>query len=328
MSTALTDQRGRSKHKLRISLTDRCNFRCPYCMPETPRWLPREELLSFEEITRLAGIFVTRLGITNIRLTGGEPLLRKDLAALISALQPLREHGLERISMTSNAALMPAHAPRLKAAGLDDVNISLDTLDEQRFAELSGGRGKPGEVIAGIEAAISAGLPVKLNSVVMRDHNEQDVIPLVEWAMERSLPLRFIEFMPLDSGQEWNRSKVVSEDEILDVLGDRYRIEQQPASSDPATYYLINNEYRLGVIPTISKPFCRSCDRLRLTATGELYACLFSATGRDLRSPLRDGADDERLEATIRGHVWHKEAGYALNPGYVERPISMHALGG
>jgi cyclic pyranopterin phosphate synthase len=162
----------------------------------------------------------------------------------------------------------------------------------------------------------------------MRGHNEQDILPLIDWASQRQLPLRFIEFMPLDSGNEWNNSKVVSEAEILATVATEHQITKQANSSDPATYYQLENGYQLGIIPTISNPFCKSCNRLRLTATGELYACLFSATGRDLRTPLREGVDAEALEAIIRGHVWHKEAGYALKPGYVERPISMHALGG
>lgn len=328
MTTDLQDKRGRNKRKLRISLTDRCNFRCPYCMPETPQWLPRKELLSFEEIEQLSELFVTRLGITHIRLTGGEPLLRKDISSLVSKLQALRNQGMQRLSMTSNGLLLPRHAEALKEAGLDDINVSLDTLDATRFTTLSGGRGSVEEVTAGIEAAVAAGIEVKINSVVMRGHNEQDILPLIDWASERQLPLRFIEFMPLDSGNEWNESKVVTEAEILKVVAQQHDIEKQKVSSDPATYYLLDGRYRLGVIPTISNPFCKSCNRLRLTATGELYACLFSATGRDLRSPLREGAQADELEALIRGHVWDKEAGYALKPGYVERPISMHALGG
>lgn len=324
----IQDQHGRQKRKLRISLTDRCNFRCPYCMPETPAWLPRQDLLSFEEIQRLASLFVTELGISHIRLTGGEPLLRKDAATVVAKLQSLRSHGLARVSMTSNGTLLPQHADALRKAGLDDINISLDTLDETRFEQLSGGRGRLDQVIAGIQAARDVGLTVKLNTVIMRHINEQDMLPLLDWAMRNDLPLRFIEFMPLDSGQQWSAERVVREDSILAVIRQQYRVEALPVSSDPASGYILNGHYRLGIIPTISKPFCKRCDRLRLTATGELFSCLFSASGRDLRNPLRGGADDAALEGIIRGHVWHKQAGYALKPGYVERPISMHALGG
>ncbi|MGB1580095.1 MAG: GTP 3',8-cyclase MoaA [Nevskiales bacterium] len=324
----LRDQHGRSKRKLRISVTDRCNFRCPYCMPETPEWLPREELLSFEEIQRLASVFVSQLGIEHIRLTGGEPLLRKDLPSLINNLQALRKQGLERVSLTTNGVLLPRQAAALKTAGLDDLNISLDTLDTQRFSQLSGGRGELQQVLDGIQAAREQELPVKINCVVMRDINEADVLPLLDWAISESLPLRFIEFMPLDSGQAWNQDRVVREEQILSLLRSQYAVTAEPASSDPANRYILDGHYQLGIIPTISNPFCKRCDRLRLTATGELYACLFSANGRDLRSPLRAGSSDSELMDIIRGHVWHKEAGYALKPGYVERPITMHALGG
>ena len=324
----LQDQHGRSKRKLRISVTDRCNFRCPYCMPETPEWLPREQLLSFEEIQRLAQLFVSQLGIEHIRLTGGEPLLRKDVHLLIANLQALRAQGLSRISLTSNGVLLPKQAKALKAAGLDDVNISLDTLNPSRFTELSGSRGELQQVLDGIAAAQDQGLPVKINCVVMRDINEADVVPLLEWAIDQAIPLRFIEFMPLDSGQAWDKKRVVPEAEILEIVGKQYRVAAQPISSEPANRYILDGHYPLGVIPTISNPFCKRCDRLRLTATGELYACLFSANGRDLRTPLRANASAQELESIIRGHVWHKQAGYALKPGYVERPITMHALGG
>lgn len=324
----LTDQRGRQKHKLRISLTDRCNFRCPYCMPEDPHWLPRQQLLSFEELQRLCKLFVSHLGIKQIRLTGGEPLLRNDIDQCISAINQLRDQGLERISLTTNGILLPRLADRLKAAGVDDINISLDSLDPERFLRLSGGRSHPDDVIRGIHAAVAAGLAVKLNTVVIKDYNDEEILPLVQWAMSQNLPLRFIEFMPLDGNGNWSRDKVVSEEEILHTLRSEYSLQQAPATQEPATYYRLDEHYRLGIIPTISNPFCQSCNRLRLTATGELYACLFSAKGRDLREGLRSGLSDEEIEAIIRGHVWHKEEGYAVSQGYVERPITMHTLGG
>lgn len=327
----VADQRGRVKRKLRISLTDRCNFRCAYCMPETPVWIPREQLLTREELLRLARLFVIQLGITQFRLTGGEPLLRTDLELCIEALGKLRAAGLERISLTTNGALLARRATALKQAGLDDLNVSLDALDPKRFRLLSGGRGAVEQVLDGIEAATQAGLPVKINTVIVRDHNDDQILPLVRWASARNIPLRFIEFMPLDGRGAWSSERVVAEAEILQRLQPHLDLKPMPRTAEPASYYSLNggldNGYRLGVISTISNPFCGSCDRLRLTATGELYACLFSATGRDLRGPLRDGADDAALESIVRGHVWNKEAGYAAT-GYVERPISMHALGG
>lgn len=327
MKAVMSDRRGRVKRKLRVSLTDRCNFRCAYCMPHTPAWAAHDQLLTRKELLRLSRLFVTRLGITQIRLTGGEPLLRADLEDCILELGRLREAGLERISLTTNGTLLARRAAGLKQAGLDDLNVSLDALEPARFHALSGGRGSVEDVLQGIESALAAGLPTKINTVVLRDYNDDQILPLVYWAREHTMALRFIEFMPLDSQGAWSRDRVVSEAEILDGLRPHFNIMPMPRSSEPATYYTLDGLFRIGVISTISNPFCSSCDRLRITATGELYSCLFSSQGRDLRTPLRATGDDAAIETIIRGHVWHKEAGYAAS-GYVERPISMHALGG
>ncbi|MGH8461885.1 MAG: GTP 3',8-cyclase MoaA [Stenotrophobium sp.] len=321
------DRQGRHKRKLRVSLTDRCNLRCPYCMPDTPQWLPRKQLLDRAELKRLITLFVTRLGITQLRLTGGEPLLRKDLEDCIADFSGLRTQGLERISLTTNGVLLARRARGLRAAGLDDINVSLDALDAAAFARMSGGHGDPAQVTAGVLAAREAGLPVKINMVVMRDFNEDEVLPLARWALDHAVPLRLIEFMPLDSGGRWNRERVVPAADMLKILGAAFEVEALPENDDPARYYRLDGRGMLGIISTISRPFCTRCDRLRLTATGELYACLFSANGHDLRSPLRAGTADAEIEAAIRRHVWFKEAGYAQT-GYVERPITMHALGG
>ena len=324
---AVSDRLGRRKRKLRVSLTDRCNLRCPYCMPDHPQWLPKDQILRREELMRLLSLFVGRLGIRELRLTGGEPLLRKDVAAIVSECSGLRPQGLERVSLTSNGILLASRAAALVRAGLDDINVSLDALNETAFARMSGGHGSSAEVTAGILAARDAGLPVKINTVVMRGYNEQEILPLVRWARAQQVPLRLIEFMPLDGSGAWSAERVVAETEMLAPLRDAFALEPMPVTDEPARYYRVDGDYTLGVISTISKPFCQRCDRLRLTATGELYACLFSATGRDLRAPLRAGDDDETLLAAIRGHVWFKEKGYA-STGYVERPISMHTLGG
>jgi cyclic pyranopterin phosphate synthase len=324
---AVVDRLGRRKRKLRVSLTDRCNLRCPYCMPDQPKWLPKEQILRQEELMRLLGLFVGRLGIQELRLTGGEPLLRKDLDVIVAKCQALRAQGLERVSLTSNGILLAARAKALLSAGLDDVNVSLDALDETVFARMSGGHGSAAEVTQGILAARDSGLPVKINTVVMRGYNESEILPLVRWARSQQVPLRFIEFMPLDGGGTWSAERVVPEAEMLAPLRGEFSLEAMPVTDDPARYYRVGSDYTLGVISTISKPFCQRCDRLRLTATGELYSCLFSAHGRDLRAPLREGANDEALLNAIRGHVWFKEEGYAAT-GYVERPISMHTLGG
>ncbi len=328
--TALRDARGRTKRKLRLSLTDRCNLRCVYCMPEHPEWLAKDVLLQPDELLRLARLFVETLSVDEIRLTGGEPLLRPELLDIVARLDSLRDLGLSRIAMTTNASALAHHAAALKSAGLDDLNISLDAFTPETFRTLTGGEVAP--VLRGIDAARTAGLPLKINSVILRDHNEHEVLPLVRWAEREQLSLRFIEFMPLDGRGYWNHDRVVREDDILARLEPHYAITAEPATDDPAQYYRLQggtgHAMRLGMISTISKPFCKRCDRVRLSATGSLYSCLFSANGPDLRGALRSGADDARLEQIVRGHVWHKEAGYAERPGYVERPITMHVMGG
>jgi len=323
----LLDAKGRSKRKLRVSLTDRCNLRCHYCMPEKPRWLPRAELMTASELHRLVSLFVQQLGIQELRLTGGEPLLRPDLPDIIASLNDLRSRGLQRIALTSNGVRLAQAADHLHRAGLDDLNVSLDAVTPSVFHALTRGQIEP--VLAGIAAAQSAGLPLKLNCVVIKGANDSEVLPLTQWAKARGLPLRFIEFMPLDANDSWRNDKVYTEAEIIDSLRQHYAVTALPRTSDPAQYYALDDEgYRLGVISTISKPFCSRCDRLRLDARGRLYTCLFSAEGRDLLSPLRSGASDAELLLLIRTAVWDKPAGYVEQPGYVERPITMHHLGG
>jgi GTP 3',8-cyclase len=326
----LRDRYGRVKRKLRVSLTDRCNFRCPYCMPDSPEFMQRAERLGRAELQRLLRLFVSELGVTHLRLTGGEPLLRRDLEAVVAECGELRALGLERISLTTNAALLARRAAGLKAAGLDDLNISLDALTPDTFAKLSGNR-EVRPVLDGIAAAREAGLPLKLNAVVVRGVNEDEILPLARWAMAQRLPLRFIEFMPLDGRHEWSQQRVVTEAEILQRLRGEFGVNALPRGSDPAAYFELRGagaETRIGVIATVSNPFCASCDRLRLTADGKLYPCLFSPKGTSLREPLRAGADDRDLGALIRDTVWHKDAGYIEHPGYAERRIAMNALGG
>lgn len=323
----LVDQHGRRKRKLRLSLTDRCNLRCAYCMPEHPQWLPRSELLTLEELAELARLFVERLGITHVRLTGGEPTLRRDLPQLVAALQRLRASGLQRLSMTTNATRLTELAAPLRAAGLDDLNISIDARDPVRFEQLTRGPLQP--VLDGIAAARHAGLPFKLNAVVIRDYNDGEIESLADWAFAQALELRFIEFMPLDNARQWSRERVVTEAEILARIERRFgRIERRPRDSSPATEYLVGGQHRLGIITTMSDPFCGSCDRVRLTSTGELFPCLFSDHGIGLRDRLRAGAGEAELLDRIRGTVWTKESGFAAPRGYVERPITMHRLGG
>lgn len=323
----IADRFGRIKRKLRISLTDRCNFRCPYCMPERPEFMDRADRLSRAELSRVLMLFVAELGVNRLRLTGGEPLLRRDLEGIIEDAQALRPFGLERISLTSNAALLEKRAASLKAAGVDDLNISLDAMDPTIFAKLSGGRGiRP--VLAGITAARDAGIPIKLNAVIIRGINEGEILPLARYAASEGLPLRYIEFMPLDGRGEWSRDRVVPQADILDALRAEYAVTALPRSNDPAAYFQLDGGPDVGVIATVSNPFCASCDRLRITADGSLYPCLFSQHGISLRDPMRKGADDAALSALIRTTVWNKDAGYAANPGYSDRPIAMNSLGG
>lgn len=327
---ALIDRFGRSKRKLRVSLTDRCNFRCPYCMPESPQWLPTEQLLRFDERLRLLQLVVSEFGIREIRLTGGEPLLYPQLPELLQALQGLRADGLQRIALTTNAYLLERHAEMLKQAGLDDLNVSLDALDPPCFERLSGGRSiQP--VLAGIDAARQQGLPIKINSVLIHGHNADQLWPLVDWAADRQLPLRFIEFMPLDGRGAWQRNRVVTATELLAQLAEKDQLVAEAKREGPAQYYwLRKRQIRIGMIPTVSQPFCGDCDRLRVTAEGQLLACLFSNSGPQLMPLLRNtsAGKDAQLKALIRQAVWAKDEGYVSRPGYTERPISMHGIGG
>lgn len=325
---ALLDQFGRAKRKLRVSLTDRCNFRCPYCMPETPQWLPKDQLLSFDQRRLLIRILVTELGITHLRLTGGEPLLYPQLVELLHELKPLRSEGLQRISITSNGFLLANQANALASAGVDDINVSLDAVEDARFRALSGGR-PLAPVLEGIAAAKAAGLPIKLNSVLLHQHNDDQLWPLLDWATEQRLPLRFIEFMPLDGRGAWSKERVVTERQILDQIGAQESVTERSGLPGPATYYhLAKRGIDIGIIPTITRPFCGDCDRLRLTAAGELLACLFSSSGPNLRQALHDGASATQIKRQIRAAVWAKDEGYVAHPGYTERPITMHGIGG
>jgi GTP 3',8-cyclase len=323
-AAVLLDQHGRAKRKLRLSLTDRCNFRCRYCMPERPQWAPKKELLSRAELTTLARIFVEE-GIEQIRVTGGEPLLRADAVECVAALNELRPLGLKRISLTTNASKLAGKLSALRAAGLDDLNISLDALDPARFRDMRGGAIEP--VLAGIDEARALRVPFKLNTVLIRGRNEDQVLPLAHWAIDRGVELRFIEYMPLDAPGNWAAGDVVPEADVLRALRTRFDVKALPRTSEPATYYACDG-HRIGIVSTISNPFCSSCDRLRLTARGELYACLFSNTGTPLGASLRAGAAPDTLRQQIRGGVWNKEAGYAAKPKPIERPLLMHAMGG
>lgn len=327
----LQDQYGRIKRKLRISVTDRCNFKCQYCMPEHPEWLEKSDILSFEALYTFCELMVEQ-GIESIRITGGEPLMRQGVVHFIRSLGQLRAKGLARISMTSNGHYLAQYADALKQAGLDDINISLDSLDSQQFLQLTKKQLKP--VLQGIAAAQQSGLKIKINTVLMKGINDDQILPLVTWAKSQSTPLRFIEYMPLNSDAHWQKNQVVTEQEILSQLQPHYQIRLNTQAHDPARTYVLNDNFTVGIISTISNSFCAECDRLRLTATGELFSCLFSDIGLVLK-PLLDAFvaipnEDTRslLMEKIGEAVWHKQAGFISKQAAPIRKISMHALGG
>ena len=329
----LIDPFERRVRDLRISITDRCNFRCAYCMPEEGMdWLAREELLSYEEIATIARVCVERFGFEAIRLTGGEPLVRAHMPRLVRLLAPL---GVD-LALTTNGVRLPELATELADAGLDRVNVSLDTLRRERFLALTR-RDDLDRVVAGIDAAIAAGLaPVKVNAVVMRGVNDDEVVDLARFGRERGVGMRFIEFMPLDAQGEWSHDKVVPAREILDRIDAVFPLEA-PATVghvEPAARYRYRDGVGdVGVIPSVTEPFCDNCDRVRLTAEGRLRTCLFALDETDLRAVLRaeGGAEDtdDRLAAAIVAAVGTKWAGHRIGQVDFVRPgRSMSQIGG
>jgi cyclic pyranopterin phosphate synthase len=298
---ATRDSYGRLLRNLRISVTDRCNLRCAYCMPEEEYvWLPREEILHFEEISRLVDVFV-ELGVDKVRLTGGEPLLRRDLPALIEPLAA--KPGLRDLAITTNGVLLADQAPSLHAAGLHRVTVSLDTLDPARFAALTR-RTTHAQVLDGIAAATRAGFTgTKLDTVVMRGVNDDEIVPLIEFARRVPAEIRFIEYMDVGGATQWSTEKVVSRQEILDVVRRRYGTVEEvvEVSTAPADRYRLPDGTIFGIISSTTAPFCADCDRSRLTADGLWYLCLYATRGIDLRGPLRRGASTDELKALITG---------------------------
>lgn len=327
----LVDQFGRVGRDLRVSVTDRCNLRCTYCMPaDGLPWLPKDEMLTDEELLRLIGVFV-RDGITQVRLTGGEPLLRRSLVDLVSGIAALDPR--PRIAMTTNGVGLERVAVGLAAAGLDRVNVSLDTIDAETFTILTR-RNRLADVEAGLRAAADAGLtPVKVNAVAMRGVNDEAVADVLAWCLERGYELRFIEQMPLDAQHAWDRDDMISADEIRERLSERWTLTPLPAAdrgSAPAERFLIDGgPATVGIIASVSSPFCAACDRTRLTADGQVRNCLFSQTETDLRGPLRDGASDDELLGLVRGEMWRKKPGHGIDePGFVQPDRPMSAIGG
>ncbi len=327
MTEALVDSFGRVHRDLRISVTDRCNFRCSYCMPaEGMAYVDRSDLLSYEEIERLAAVFVERLGFDSIRITGGEPLVRARLSSLVTGLATL---GVD-LALTTNGSTLAAHARELAEAGLGRINVSLDTLDRQRFIELTR-RDELSAVLDGIDAALEAGLrPVKLNAVVIRGVNDDEVVDLARFGRTRGVTTRFIEFMPLDASGDWSNHSVVPCSEIVDAVSSEFPVESRSRVGDPAEVYrYLDGRGEFGVIASVTDAFCDSCDRVRLTAEGRLRACLFAHTEVDLRALLRDGCDDGVLAEAIRSCVGDKWAGHQINNVQFIRPArSMSQIGG
>lgn len=301
----LVDGYNRPIKDLRISVTDRCNFRCTYCMPfDEYEWIDKKEILSFEEITRLAALFV-QLGVEKIRLTGGEPLVRQNLDRLVAQLSPLR--GLKDICLTTNGALLAEKVAALKRAGLKRVNISLDTLDPEKFKRMTK-RGDLAKVMEGIHAAKSHGLhPIKLNAVVERGVNEADILPLVEFARENGFAMRFIEYMDVGNVNNWTSAKLVPKKEIIERISSRYPLKEigRDQGSAPSVDYEFTDGGDIGVIASVTEPFCGSCTRARLTADGKVVTCLFSQIGRDVKSILRGGASDDEISKVLAS-IWQK----------------------
>lgn len=326
--TALVDGFGRVHRDLRISVTDRCNFRCTYCMPaEGLDWMAREDLLTYEELTRVARVCVERFGFDGIRLTGGEPTVRANLPALIEQLSKL---GVD-LSLTTNGTTLTNLAPILVEAGLERINISLDSLRSDRFEEITR-RNELDKVLDGIDAAVRAGLaPVKINCVVMRGVNDDEIVDFARFGRERGVTVRFIEFMPLDAQGEWTNEQVVTKAEIVAAIGEVFELEPVgERESDPAARWrYVDGVGEFGVIPSVTEAFCESCDRVRLTADGMLRHCLFATRELDLRTLLRSGATDDDIAAAITAEVGAKWAGHQINQVHFIRPTrSMSQIGG
>ncbi|MFY1635410.1 GTP 3',8-cyclase MoaA [Solwaraspora sp. WMMB335] len=333
----LADRYGRVATDLRVSLTDRCNLRCSYCMPpEGLPWLPSPDILTDDEVIRLVGVAVRLLGVTEVRFTGGEPLLRPGLTRIVAAVAGLRPRPV--LSLTTNGIGLGRLAPGLRDAGLDRVNVSLDTLDAERFARLAYRR-RLAEVLAGLAGAAAAGLtPVKINSVLLRGINDDEAPALLRFALDHGYELRFIEQMPLDAQQAWDRSRMVTAAEILDALTAEFALLPDPAERGgaPAETWLVAGSSgphgglaRVGVIGTVTRPFCGDCDRTRLTADGQVRDCLFARHESDLRTALRGGADDAELARRWQVAMSGKRAGHGIDdPTFLQPARPMSAIGG
>jgi cyclic pyranopterin phosphate synthase len=324
----LLDGHGRRIGDLRVSVTDRCNFRCQYCMPaEGLAWMQRDDVLHFEEIERLVALLAA-MGVTDVRLTGGEPLIRRDFPTLVGMLAPL----VEDLSITTNGYLLERDAEALVRAGATRFNVSIDSLQRDRFFEMTRRDALP-RVLRGLEvlASFPEAHPIKVNAVAMRGFTEDEVLPFARFAREHPYEVRFIEFMPLDADHAWTPDSVLSGDEIRAIIGQEWALE--PVKREPhataRVYRFADGRGAIGFINPVSEPFCGDCNRIRLTADGRLRTCLFSLNETDLRGPIRAGADDSELEQIVREAVWRKELKHHVNePGFVQPLRTMSAIGG
>jgi cyclic pyranopterin phosphate synthase len=324
----LVDGHGRRIADLRVSVTDRCNFRCQYCMPaEGLPWLERGAVLSFEEIERIVALLAA-MGVTDLRLTGGEPLVRRDFPRLAAMLSPL----VEDLSVTTNGYLLERDAAALVDAGVRRFNVSIDSLQRDRFFAMTRRDALP-RVLRGVEAlaAFPEAHPIKVNAVAMRGFTEDEVLPFARFAREHPYEVRFIEFMPLDADRTWTPESVLTGTEVRAIVEREYPLEAEPreAHATARVYRFADGRGRIGFINPVSEPFCGDCNRIRLTADGRLRTCLFSLNETDLRAPLREGADDAELEQIVRDAVWRKELKHHVNePGFVQPARTMSAIGG
>jgi cyclic pyranopterin phosphate synthase len=327
---ALIDGHGRLIEDLRVSVTDRCNFRCQYCMPaEGLPWLERAEILTFEEIARLVGL-LAEFGVRDVRLTGGEPLVRRDLPRLVAMLRGLEV--IRDLALTTNGYLLERDAQALVAAGVNRFNVSLDSLQRDRFFAMTRRDALP-QVLRGLEALarFPQAHPIKINAVAMRGFTEEEVIPFARFAREHPYEVRFIEFMPLDGDRAWSPAQLLTGAEIRAAIDAVFPLEPEPRepSATAKVYRFADGRGRIGFINPVSEPFCADCNRIRLTADGRLRTCLFSLNETDLRGPLRAGADDAELERIVRAAVWRKELKHRVNePGFIQPDRTMSAIGG
>jgi cyclic pyranopterin phosphate synthase len=327
----LTDGHGRAIRDLRVSVTDRCNFRCQYCMPaEGLPWLDRDEVLRFEELERLVRVFAG-LGIASVRLTGGEPLVRREFPKLVAMLAGIE--GLADLSLTTNGYLLERDAAALVAAGLRRINISVDSLQRDRFFQITRRDSLP-QVLRGIDAAARHPelRPIKLNAVALRGFTEAEIVPFAEYARRTGFQVRFIEFMPLDADHAWSEDAVLTGAEVRAAIERVHPLEElprEPSATARVFRFRDGGDGEIGFVNPVSEPFCADCDRLRLTSDGKLRTCLFSMHETDLRGPLRAGAGDEELAGLIRDAVWRKELKHRVGePGFRQPPRTMSAIGG